>query len=191
MNLLLHARNQDVDHILPDTLQHLLVIGIKLIVLRAHHNRINALRHTIVAILNGHLTLRVRAQIGHHLSLLANLCQRAHQKVSQVERHGHIALRLVGGIPEHHSLVAGTLVLVLLAVYATVDVNALLMNGGKDTAGIAIKLIFALRIANALDGIARNGLQVDIRLRAHLAHNHHLTCGDKCLDGAARLVVVG
>ena len=88
-------------------------------------------------------------------------------------------------------MVAGTLLLGFLAVYATIDVGTLLVNGSEDAAGVAIKLVFRLGVANALDGVAGNGLQVDIGFGMHLAHDYYLSGGDECLDGAAGLVVVG
>ena len=94
-----------------------------------YHDGVYALGNASVTVLYGHLALGVGTQIGHNLSLLSNLGQCTHDEVRQVERHGHQALRLVGGIAEHHTLVAGSLVFVVLAVHTTVDVLALLMDG--------------------------------------------------------------
>ena len=185
-----HTGDEDMDDIVLDAGQHLLVIGVELVVLSAHHDGVDALGNALVAVLNGHLALRVGTQIGHLLTLLADVGQCAHEQMRQVERHRHIVLGLVGGITEHHALVASALVLVLFTVHTTADVTALLVNGSENTARVAVELIFALRITDTIDGTAGNGLQVNISLRAHLAHDHHLSGSDKGLDGAACLIVV-
>ena len=151
---------------------------------------IDALWNAGIAVLNGHLALGVGTQIGHLLTLLADVGQGTHNEVSQVERDRHKVLRLVGGITEHHTLIAGALLVLIAVIDSTIDVGTLLVDGAEDTARVAVELVFSLRIADALDGVAGDGLQVDIHLAAHLTHNHYLPCGDKRLDGAAGLVVV-
>ena len=89
------------------------------------------------------------------------------------------------------SVEPGTLVVVTLSVNATIDVCTLLVYGGENAARVAVKLVLGLRVANLLDGVAGNGLQVDIHFTAHLAHNHHLSCGDKGLAGHASRRIVG
>ena len=132
--LLLHARHEDVDDVVTYLCEHLLVVGHELVVLGAHHDGVDALGHTLVAVLNGHLTLRVGTQIGHHLALAANVGERAHDELCQVKRHRHVVFCLVGGVTEHHALVAGTLLVLLLTADAAVDVAALLVDGGEDAA---------------------------------------------------------
>ena len=171
-------------------MQHALVVSIELVVLGGNHNSINALRDTGIAILHCHLAFRIWSEIRHHLALLANLGKGAHQQMGQVERHRHQTLRLVGGIAEHHALVACTLILIVLTVNTTVDILALLVNGSQNTTRITVKLVFGLRIAYLLDGIAGNRLQVDINLTAHLAHDDHLSGSNKRLTGHAGMVVV-
>ena len=134
VNLGFDAWDENVDDVGLDPGEHLLVVGIKLVVLCADHDGVDTLWDTIVAVLNGYLALRVGTQVSHLLAFFANLGQCAHQQVCQVERDGHITLCLVGGITEHHALVAGSLVLVVLTVYTAVDVDALLMNSCQDTA---------------------------------------------------------
>ena len=88
-------------------------------------------------------------------------------------------------------MVAGALVFLGAVVNATVDVGALLVYGAEYAARVAVKLVFGLGVAYAIYGVARHGLQVDVLAAAHFAHEHHLAGGAECLDGAARLVVVG
>ena len=104
--------------------------------------------------------------------------------MGQVDGHGHVVLRLVGGVAEHHSLVAGSLVFRVLAHHAAVDVLALLVDFGKDSARVAIEHIFGLVVADAVDHAAHNLLDVNVRLvRAHLAADYHQTRRAECLAG--------
>ena len=68
------ARDEDVDHILADALLHGLV-RVKLVVLRADDNGVDAHRAVVVVVFDGHLALRIGAQIGHHPALAADVGQ--------------------------------------------------------------------------------------------------------------------
>ena len=125
--MLLHPWHEDVDDIVLDAGQHPFV-RVEFVVLGRDDDGVDALGNAFIAILHGNLALGVRTQVGHLFALLADVGQCAHDEVSQVERDGHIALRLVGGVTEHHTLVAGTLFVLILAVDATVDVLALFME---------------------------------------------------------------
>ena len=187
--LLLYTGYQDVDDIVLDACQHLLVL-VKFVVLGRDDDGVDTLGHTCVTILHGDLALRVGTQVSHHLTLLADVGQRAHDKVGQVERDGHVRLRLISGVAEHHALVAGTLLLLVGTIDATVDVLALLVDGTEDAARVAVELVLRLRITDALDGVTGNGLQVDIHLAADLAHENNLTGRDKRLAGHTGMRVV-
>ena len=128
VDLLLHAGDEDVDDVVLDFGEHLLVL-VKLVVLRADHDGVDALGDAGIAVLYRHLTLGIRTQIGHHLSFLADIGQRAHDEVGQIETDGHIALRLVGGVAEHHTLIASTLLVLVAVVDTAVDVGTLLVDG--------------------------------------------------------------
>ena len=99
-----------------------------------HDDGVDALRDAFLRIFHCHLALRVRTEIGHLLAFLADVSECAHDELGEVECYGHIVLGLVGGVTEHHSLVAGTLVFLLLLRNAAVDILRLLVNGSKDTA---------------------------------------------------------
>ena len=189
--LFLHPRDEDVDDIVLDDFQHRFLVLVEIIVLRGDDDGVYALRYALVRIFDRHLALGVGAQVGHDLSLFPYLGQRAHDEVRQVQRDGHVVLGLVGGVAEHHSLVAGTLVFLIAAVNATADVAALFVDGGKDAAAVAVELVFRLCVANLIDGFSRDGLKVDIGFGAHLSHDDHLSGGYKRLDSRAGTVVVG
>ena len=57
--LLFHAGDENLLHVTFDLLQHGFVVVHEFIVLCRNHNRMNALRNTVIAILDGDLTLRV------------------------------------------------------------------------------------------------------------------------------------
>ena len=132
--LCLDARHEYVEHVVLDFGEHALVVGVKLVVLCRHYDGVDALRYAILRVFNGDLALRVGAQVCHLLALLAYVGEHAHDELCEVERYGHVVLGLVGGVAEHHSLVAGALVLFLLAAHTTVDVVRLLVDGCKNTA---------------------------------------------------------
>ena len=173
--LCFYAGDENVNHILADLGEHLLVGFLlslarlvrgfhEVVVLGGDHDRVDALRHAAVAVLDRHLALGIGAEIGHHLAFLAYVGQGAHDEVRQVERGRHVVFGLVGGIAEHHALVAGPLVILLFAGDATVDVVALLVDSREHAARVAVELIVRLRVAYLVDGLARDGLQVDISL---------------------------
>ena len=181
------ARHQDVHHILPDLFEHF-AVGLflsllrcvsrldELIVLGRHHNGIDADGTAVVIVLNRHLALRVGTEIGHHLAFATDVCQYHQQLVGQVERERHVVFRLVGGIAEHHALVAGPLVHGFLAFHAPVDVCTLFVDGREHAAGIAFEHVFALRITDTVDHLAGYPLQVDVRFRFHFTCQYHLSC---------------
>ena len=132
--LLLYPWNQDVHHVVFDSGEHPLVVGVELIVLCRYDNGVDALGDAFFAVLDCYLTLGVGAQISHLLAFLADIRKCAHNKVGQIKTHRHIVLGLVSGIAEHHTLVAGTLLFFVAVIHAAVDVLALFVDGTQDTA---------------------------------------------------------
>ena len=147
----------------------------------------NALRTVVVAIFHRNLTFGIGAQIGHQRSMLANVGQLYQQLVCEVERERHVVGSFVGGITEHHALVASALCQFVTLRHAAVDVGRLLVNGRKHAATLGLELVLALGVANAANGVARHALQVDVGLRRNLAAKHHLTRGNKCFARHMRL----
>ena len=197
----LDTRNENVDDILANLGEHLLVglslslaaavLGLdKGVVLGRNHDGVDAHGFVLLVVFHGHLTFGVGAQIGHHLAFLADLGQGVHDQMCQVEGGRHVVVGLVGGVAKHHALIAGALFFLFLAADALVDVAALLMDGREDTAGVVVELILGFAVANALDGFARHGLQVDVGVGVHLTHDDYLSCGDKRLHSAVSLRIV-
>ena len=132
--LCLNARHEYVEHVVLDLGEHALVVVVELVVLCRHYDGVDALRYALLRVFNGYLALRVGAQVCHLLALLAYVGEHAHDELCEVERYGHVVLGLVGGVAEHHSLVAGALVFLLFAAHATVNVVRLLVDGCEHTA---------------------------------------------------------
>ena len=168
-----------------------LIVVIKRVVLGRDNNRIYPLWDVVITIFNGHLALGVGTKISHLTSFLPDVSQCTHDKMCQIERHGHVVVGLIGCIAKHHALITGTLLFFALTVNTPVDIGTLLMNGRQDTAGVSVELIFRLGIAYSDDGLACDGLQVDVCFRTHLSHDYDLTRGAKRLYGATGTGIIG
>ena len=101
--------------------------------------------------------------------------------MAQVQRQRHVVICFPARIAEHHSLVAGTLLFGGSALNTLVDVWTLLVNGAEHTTAGGIKHVFTLRVANAVDRIPRNLLDVEVSLTLHLTGEDDLTSGHQCL----------
>ena len=196
----LDARNQNRADILPDPLLHhalglflaARVVGRdELVVLGRHHDGVDAQRTPRgIVVLDGHLTLRVGTQVGHHFAFAADDGQLLQDHVREDQRRRHVFAGLVAGVAEHDALVAGTLRILLLAHDTLVDVGRLLVDGREDAARRGIELIGALVVADPVDHAAGYPLHIDIGLRAHLARHNHQTGGAEGFAGDLRIGVV-
>ena len=175
------AGHEHLDDVAADDGQHLLVglqlgsLGVvggldEVVVLGGDNDGVNAHGRAVVVVFDGHLALRVGAQVSHLLALTAYVGQHLQDAVCQVKRKGHVVLGLIGGIAEHHALVAGTLFHGVLALHAAVDVGALLVNGAQHAARVALEHVLALGITDFLDDLAGNELEV------HIGFGFHFTC---------------
>ena len=104
-----------------------------------------------IAVANRHLGLAVGAQVGDDLPL-AHLRQALGELVRERDRQRHQLLGLVGGVAEHHPLVAGAgdveLVLVggivaglIGGVHALGDVRRLFVDRVDHRAGVAVEAV--------------------------------------------------
>ena len=140
-------------------------------------------------VFDGELALRVRTEIGHFDAGVADLTKHLQYPVAQVQREGHILIGLAAGIAEHNSLVSGTLEFRVLALDALVDVSALLVNRGQDAAGRCLEHIFGLVVAYSPDGIADDGLDINVGFGLDLTHHHNGAGRAECLARNLRLGV--
>ena len=101
----------------------------------------------------------------------------------------HILGCLCAGIAEYHALVAGADEVIGIAAVAAVldgvvdahgDIGRLLVDGGHDGAGLIVKAIGGVGIADIADGLSYDAGDVDIAVGRHLAHDEdHAGRGDR------------
>ena len=125
-------------------------------------------------VLNGELALGIRPKVRHELELVvADIGQDLKDLVAQIQRQGHVVLRVPACVAEHHALVSGALVLPVLALHAAVDVRALLMDGAQYAAAAGVKHVFGLGVAYFADCVTDGVLDVHVGFGLHFTHNHH------------------
>ena len=118
--------------------------------------------------------------------------------MGQRDSHRHELRGLVAGVAEHHALVAGTVLeLVIFAVLvlkglvdAHCDVAGLLVDVRDDAAGVAVKAVFCAVVAYLTNDLARDTRNVNIALGAYLTHDMDKAGGDGGLAGDAPLRVL-
>ena len=132
MYLLFYTRHQNLYNIFFYLCQHTLVVIVKIVVLCADYNSIDALRNTTIRIFYSNLTFRVGPKISHLLTFFANIGQCFYQKMRQIERNGHIIFCFVGGIPKHHTLISCPLLVLFTPIHTAIDVVALLVNSREN-----------------------------------------------------------
>ena len=155
--------------------------------LGAQHNGFDAQWGAVVIVFNRDLALGIRTQVRHLFSPLADVRKLAQQTVAQLQRQRHEVVRFAARVPKHHALVARPLVFWGLTFHALVDVRTLLVDGTQHPTRRRVKLVLALRVTDARDGVPRDLLHVEVRLRLHLPGQHHLPCGHQRLASHLRL----
>ena len=161
--------------------------------LSGDNHGVHAFWGVVLVVLDGHLSLAVGTQIGQS-AVLAHLGQLDGQLLSHRDGQGHQLRGLGTGIAEHHALIAGTVVqtVVLLTnagfqalIHTLSDVGGLLINGGDDSAGVAVKAELGTVIADLANYLTGYLGDVHIAGGADLAHNVDKTGGDSGLTGYA------
>ena len=94
----------------------------------------------------------------------------------QHQRQRHIILGFVCCKTEHHSLVAGTLILRILALYPLIDIWRLLVNSGQNSTTISIKHVLTLGVSNFGNNRTSDFLNIQVRLGFYLPSQYYLTC---------------
>ncbi len=197
----LHARYENVAHIAADNVEHAFVglllrdtfaSGIhELVVLGRHHYGVDAYRAVVLVIFYSDLALGVGAQICHVDTLAAYLGKRHQQAVAQSERQRYVERCFVGGIAEHHTLVAGSLKVVFGTLDASVDIGALLVHGKQHAARITVEAQIAAVVAYLVDNPAGGVLHIHICLALDFSGNDHLPRCHKCFASHLRLRIAG
>ena len=126
-----------------------------------NNNGLDPFRLVLIGVLDGHLRLGVRTQICDLIALSSQRSQFLQYDVGEIQCEWHIVLRLVGGITEHHSLVTCSLVFCRGAIHPLTDVFALLMDRIHHPAAVPVEHVLTLGVADAVDGVADDLLEVD------------------------------
>ena len=135
----------------------------EIVVLGGYYDGVHPQRPVVVAVLDGELGLGVRAEVGHGGGVLPTDLRQLYQcYVGQGEGQGHVFFGVVAGVAEHHALVAGALLLLLLADYTAVDVGGLLVHGGENAAGLRVEHIVGLGVADLFYHAAGHVLDVNV-----------------------------
>ena len=165
--------------------------------LRGDNDGIDSDGAALLVILNGDLGLAVGSEIGE-LAEFPDGGELLCELMGQGDGHRHELRGLVAGVAEHHALVAGTVLeLVIFAVLvlkglvnAHSDIAGLLVNVRDDAAGVAVKAVFCAVVAYLTNDLARDTRNVNIALGAYLAHDMDKAGGDGGLAGDAPLRVL-
>ena len=126
-----HLRDQYVPDIGFDLVVHGL-FACEFIVLGRYYDCMDSDRFVGFAVVfDSELGLGVRPEIWHQFEpVLADVRKGEKCKMRQRERERHVILGIPACVAEHHSLVAGALILRIFAHYALVDISALVVDRG-------------------------------------------------------------
>ncbi len=97
----------------------------------------------------------------------------------------HQLFRLIGGVAEHHALIAGS-----AGVDAHGDVAGLLVDGGDDGAGVGVEAIERVVIADGGDDSAHEGLEIHIGAGGDFARDDDQAGGKEGFAGYAAVGVL-
>ena len=103
--------------------------------------------------------------------------------VRQDDRQRHAFRGLVGGVSEHHALVARALLLVALGIDAHGDVGRLPVDRGQHGAGPPIEAVGGVGVPDRLDGLANQVGNVHVGIGRDLAGDDRHAGGDQCFTG--------
>ena len=159
--------------------------------LGADYDGVDTCGAVVLIVFNGDLALGIGTQVGHLLSFTTYSGKFFQQAMGEIEGKGHVVFGLVGGVAEHHSLVASPLILTVLLVDSAVDVAALFVYGREYAATVSVKHILALGVAYAVDDFPGYTLEVYVGSGLDFTSQDYLACGDKGLTSYFRLGVEG
>ena len=151
--------------------------------LGGYHHGVHADGLAAFIVLHGDLGFAVGAQIVHQ-TLLAHVGQALGHLVGQRNGQRHQLRGLVAGVAEHHTLlvVAGLLGLQRL-IHAQRDVAGLLVDVGDDGAGVAVKTIGGVVVADVTDYVTGDLGNVHIAGGGDLTHDVDQAGGSGGLAG--------
>ena len=134
-----------------------------------------------VLVLDGHLGLAVRPEVGQLARNLADLRQPAGHAMGERDRQRHELGRLAAREPEHHALVAGTQLEGRRRVVADLeggvdalrDVRRLALDRDERAARLVVEAVVGTGVADVADRVSDDRLEVDVGMRRDLAQDQH------------------
>ena len=86
-------------------------------------------------------------------------------------RHQHVGF--IGGIAEHQTLIAGSLLVVLRLIDAHGDIGRLPADGIHHGTGVAVESALRVVVTNLVHHLAHQAFHVHIGFGGDLARHHH------------------
>ena len=192
-----HLGHGGLDHVLDEVVAHLAVdVDAGAVLARDQHG--GERLGPAVLVDDAHLRLPVGAQVVED-AFLADRGEAAGETVREPDRHRHEVVGVVAGVPEHHALVAGADLVVVVGetvadllglVDALRDVGRLLVDRRDHRARVGVEAVGAARVADAAHGVAHGALVVDVGLGGDLTRDHDQAGGAERLAGDAALRVL-
>ena len=134
---------------------------------------------TAVVVFDRDLRLAVGPQVVHH-AVAPGAGKPLHELVREHDRHRHQLVGFVAGVAEHQALVAGA-----AGVDAHRDVGRLPVNRRQHRAGLGVEPERRVRVADFLDRLADDLLEIDVAAGRDLAGDHRQAGRDERLAGDA------
>jgi hypothetical protein len=154
-------------------------------VLRGDHDGVDTDGVVVGVVLDGNLRLAVGAKVAH-LAGLSYFGQLLREFMGERDGCRHQLGGFVGGVAEHHALVAGT-----AGVHTLSDVGGLAVDGRDHSAGVRVEALEGIVIADLVHRVANKGLEVDISLGGDLAGNDDQAGASERFAGNAAVGVLG
>ncbi len=154
--------------------------AVELVVLRRHHDGPDADR-PVALVLNRDLGLAVGSQpevLRHAPPAPSHRREALGHPVRQDNRQRHELRGLVGGIPEHHPLITGPLLIGVLGIHALGDVGRLPVDRGEHRTGAMIEPHARVNISDPLDRGAHDIGNVDVGRGGDFPGHHGHSGGD-------------
>ncbi len=167
---------------LDDVLQNVAAkffVANRLGMLGGNDNCVHPDRLVVLVVFDRDLRFAVGTQV-RKPAMLADLSEAHGQLVRQRDRRRHQLRVLVAGIAKHHALVAGT-----AGVDAHRDVAGLFVDAGDHGAGIRVKAVERVVVANGRNRAANQRLEIHISLGRDFSRDNDQSGGGQGLAGHA------
>ena len=173
--------NGRLDDVLQNIGMQFLVVH-QLGMLGGDDNCVHAYRLMVFVIFNCDLGFAIGPEV-IELAGLANFGEAAGELMRQQYGRGHELFVFIGGVAEHHALIAGA-----AGIHTHSDVGRLRMDRANDRAGLGIEAVSGVGVADGSDHAAHDGGEIYVSFSGDLSGNEHYAGGG---DGFAGDAAVG